>query len=342
MNNWKTYDTDFSYEFKIEPGSRKVHCTIADKSRPKAKPLYIEFDREKHESAITAASRLEKEAHDRAFAFFHAPAKPGLAKGGIVPGKLYNHPMFKELLRPKGLPLFGFDFGHNVHDEISVPVFKESHHAVFPETNKAIGLLGGSTPTYFDTARKSIENIKRAESLKRARWCADTVALCLQGIEAQSEKTKQALLEIEKQANDTAHKNASGTQANINAHKIMNIIRKATGRPQRLAPLRKQLDDPEDAHDWADEAILGQADDLVNGDRQADYGHPVENYTHIAKVVTSFLRSKVTPEEMAVIMVIVKLCRSTEKYKRDNFVDAAGYLKIANMCALKNQEGKKS
>lgn len=75
-----------------------------------------------------------------------------------------------------------------------------------------------------------------------------------------------------------------------------------------------------------------EADQLVNGDRQADYGSPRENYNGIAKVwsglLAPILKRDITPEEAALMMVGLKLQRQAMKHKRDNLVDAHGYLLV--------------
>lgn len=79
-------------------------------------------------------------------------------------------------------------------------------------------------------------------------------------------------------------------------------------------------------------AEMLEANDLVNGDRQADYGTPRQNYEGIAKVwsgiLSPILKRDITPEEAALMMVGLKLQRQAMKQKRDNLVDAHGYLLV--------------
>ena len=79
--------------------------------------------------------------------------------------------------------------------------------------------------------------------------------------------------------------------------------------------------------------ILLEADDLVSTDRQSDYGAPEENFSDIAGLWSVYLGHPVDVEQVAVMMVLLKLARSKNRYKRDNFVDAAGYIKIADHLA---------
>jgi hypothetical protein len=79
-------------------------------------------------------------------------------------------------------------------------------------------------------------------------------------------------------------------------------------------------------------ANMAEACRLVNGPRQGDYGTPRQNYEGIAKVwsgiLSNRLKSDITPEEAALMMVGLKLQRQAQKHKQDNLVDAHGYLLV--------------
>ena len=76
------------------------------------------------------------------------------------------------------------------------------------------------------------------------------------------------------------------------------------------------------------ESILREADRIVNGDRQADYSDPVENFKHIAAIASAIRKKELAPEDCAVVLMAVKLARENFKHKRDNLVDLAGYTEI--------------
>ena len=78
----------------------------------------------------------------------------------------------------------------------------------------------------------------------------------------------------------------------------------------------------------ARESILQEADRIVNGDRQADYSDPVENFRHIAAIASAIRKKELTAEDCAVVLMAVKLARENFKHKRDNLVDLAGYTEI--------------
>ena len=79
------------------------------------------------------------------------------------------------------------------------------------------------------------------------------------------------------------------------------------------------------------ETILDEARELVNGDRARDYAHPAVNFARIAQVWSVILGVNVTPRQVGLCMVGLKLAREVATPKRDNLVDAAGYLLAIEM-----------
>ena len=77
-------------------------------------------------------------------------------------------------------------------------------------------------------------------------------------------------------------------------------------------------------------SILAEAQALVTGDRQDDYGHPYDDFTKTAIIWTGILHPKltddVTPQDVALCMIGVKVSREVHKHQRDNLVDIAGYV----------------
>lgn len=71
--------------------------------------------------------------------------------------------------------------------------------------------------------------------------------------------------------------------------------------------------------------ILQEAQAAVYGDRQADYGTVTENFNTIAKLWSAILKIEVTPQQVGLCMIQVKVAREMYKPKRDNLVDIAGY-----------------
>jgi len=75
-----------------------------------------------------------------------------------------------------------------------------------------------------------------------------------------------------------------------------------------------------------DETIATEAVSLVSGDRQKAYGHPSKNFEDIARLWSVILGIEVTPGQVGLCMVQVKLAREVFVPKRDNLVDAVGYI----------------
>ena len=80
---------------------------------------------------------------------------------------------------------------------------------------------------------------------------------------------------------------------------------------------------------------LEEALRLTMGDRQKAYGHPLEDFSRTAGLWTSLLDKKlkapITPEEVALAMICLKMSREQNKHKDDNLVDMAGYVNCLHM-----------
>jgi hypothetical protein len=71
--------------------------------------------------------------------------------------------------------------------------------------------------------------------------------------------------------------------------------------------------------------ILEEANFLVNGARQSSYDHPLDNFTRIAKIWSVILDKEITPEQVGLCMVGMKVARESFTHKQDNLIDGAGY-----------------
>jgi hypothetical protein len=77
--------------------------------------------------------------------------------------------------------------------------------------------------------------------------------------------------------------------------------------------------------------ILEEANSIVHGDRQASYGHPLDDFSRTAKMWSAILGHEVTPEQVGLCMCAVKISRQINTPKRDNLVDLAGYAATVDM-----------
>lgn len=91
--------------------------------------------------------------------------------------------------------------------------------------------------------------------------------------------------------------------------------------------------------------VLAQAMNVINGERQDVYGSPEDSFRLIGEYWGIFLKSIgldkvndptdvesevliIAPEHVAMMMTLFKIARESNQHKRDNIIDAAGYLGI--------------
>jgi hypothetical protein len=75
--------------------------------------------------------------------------------------------------------------------------------------------------------------------------------------------------------------------------------------------------------------ILEEAQSIIYGDREKTYGHPAKNLNNIAKYWSVYLDKKVTAQDVAIMMVLLKIARiMNQSDHRDSLVDSAGYLAL--------------
>ena len=79
--------------------------------------------------------------------------------------------------------------------------------------------------------------------------------------------------------------------------------------------------------------ILFEADQIINGERQKQYGSPEDSFQIIADFWNVYLKhkktSEITPGNVAEMMSLFKHARMLgQETKRDNYADAIGYLAI--------------
>lgn len=71
--------------------------------------------------------------------------------------------------------------------------------------------------------------------------------------------------------------------------------------------------------------ILEEAQQLVGGDRQQDYGNASESFTRIARLWSAYKGVEISPKDVGMMMILMKVSRSVGSNKRDTLVDIAGY-----------------
>ena len=77
--------------------------------------------------------------------------------------------------------------------------------------------------------------------------------------------------------------------------------------------------------------ILKTAENIVNGDREKQYGKAEDNFNTIANLWADYLSAKdeptdIKPKDVAAMLALLKIARIASGHaKEDNWVDLAGY-----------------
>ena len=81
--------------------------------------------------------------------------------------------------------------------------------------------------------------------------------------------------------------------------------------------------------------ILREGANLIVGQRNKDYGDPVENHQHIADIANAITGHSLSARDVALVLASVKMARLAKSPShRDSYVDLCGYTGIAYECAL--------
>lgn len=73
-------------------------------------------------------------------------------------------------------------------------------------------------------------------------------------------------------------------------------------------------------------SVLTEAEQIINGERRDDYGSPLASFTMIAQGWSMVLGIDVTPEQVALCMVQLKVARWVNGQQHDSLVDICGYV----------------
>jgi len=90
------------------------------------------------------------------------------------------------------------------------------------------------------------------------------------------------------------------------------------------------------------ESVLEEAQKLIHGDRQESYDHPYDNHRRVASLLSILwekkLKEPLTPREVAMGVMLIKVAREMFTSKRDNGVDICGYAGVIEMIDEKEEE----
>lgn len=73
-------------------------------------------------------------------------------------------------------------------------------------------------------------------------------------------------------------------------------------------------------------------------DRGLDYGHPTDNMSRTASLWAAYLEVPIEPYQVAMCLALVKVARSMETSKVDNYVDGAAYFAISGQLRVEESD----
>jgi len=83
------------------------------------------------------------------------------------------------------------------------------------------------------------------------------------------------------------------------------------------------------------ETILAEAESLINGDRDKEYGEPSVNHKRIAELWSVILDQAVSEQDVYLCMIAVKISRLIhDSEHEDSWVDIAGYAALGGEAAI--------
>ena len=88
--------------------------------------------------------------------------------------------------------------------------------------------------------------------------------------------------------------------------------------------------------------ILKEANKLIGGNRNDDYGDKLTNHQNIAALWSIFLRKNITPHDVAMCMALVKVARLMHAHKKDSYLDLAAYAAIAGEIEARTNKDNQS
>lgn len=80
-------------------------------------------------------------------------------------------------------------------------------------------------------------------------------------------------------------------------------------------------------------SVLDTAKEIIYGDREKTYGHPSKNLQVIADFWGTYLETRISPEDVAVMMILLKAARLRNDITHaDSVVDICGYAALIERC----------
>lgn len=122
---------------------------------------------------------------------------------------------------------------------------------------------------------------------------------------------------------------------------IYRLVSKVTNHGAEMIGVLEPIKAPTKYQPPSDENVLEEAGRIVGGDRGDDYGHPGDDFARTAGAWKALFGWDVSPAQVALAMVVVKLSRLQETPdKRDSIVDIAGYARTYEMVLDRDRGAK--
>lgn len=77
-------------------------------------------------------------------------------------------------------------------------------------------------------------------------------------------------------------------------------------------------------------AITDEAKQIVDGQRQQDYGDINDSFTRIAGLWSAYLGRHIDKYDVAKMMMLLKISRAKNGNHRDSYVDIVGYVECVD------------
>jgi hypothetical protein len=98
---------------------------------------------------------------------------------------------------------------------------------------------------------------------------------------------------------------------------------------------------PTPAESTTGQSVLQEAEGLINGPRQASYGHPGVDLARTGRMWGAILGIPDVPaEQVALCMVGLKISRQVNKPQRDNLTDGCGYFGVIELIERRKHNGE--
>lgn len=78
--------------------------------------------------------------------------------------------------------------------------------------------------------------------------------------------------------------------------------------------------------------VLEEASSLINGQRESDYGEPIESFSAIAEMWSAYTGHSIAASDVCHMMALLKIARLRNGAHRDSSNDACGYLALGAEC----------